>query len=77
MSRLIVKNLPAYVTQDRLQQHFSQAKAPVGTITDIKVALKRDGSSRRFGFVGYKTGEEAVQAQQWFDKTFIDLTRAY
>ncbi|KZV72311.1 hypothetical protein PENSPDRAFT_576375 [Peniophora sp. CONT] len=75
MSRLIVKNLPVYVTPERLQQHFTQAKAPSGTITDVKVAHKRDGSSRRFGFVGFKSDAEAKAAQAWFDKTFIDSAR--
>ncbi|KAI0035542.1 hypothetical protein K488DRAFT_43140 [Vararia minispora EC-137] len=75
MSRLIIKNLPAYITTERLQQHFTQAKAPPGTITDVKVAHKRDGASRRFGFVGYKTTDEAANAQAWFDKTFIDSAR--
>lgn len=75
MSRLIVKNLPEYVTPTRLQQHFEQKGAPDGTLTDIKVARKTDGTSRRFGFVGFKTDEEALAAKEWFDKTFVDSTR--
>ncbi|KAE9390532.1 RNA-binding domain-containing protein [Gymnopus androsaceus JB14] len=75
MSRLIVKNLPSYVTPARLQQHFEQEGAPPGTLTDVKVAHKNDGTSRRFGFVGFKTDEEALAAKQWFDKTFVDSTR--
>lgn len=75
MSRLIVKNLPVYITPERLQQHFTQANAPKGTITDVKVAHKRDGSSRRFGFVGFKSDAEAQAAQEWFDKTFINSAR--
>jgi multiple RNA-binding domain-containing protein 1 len=75
MSRLIVKNLPAYVTPERLRTHFTQKGCPSGTITDVKVASKQDGTSRRFGFVGYKTGEEAQAAKQWFDRTFLDTTR--
>jgi multiple RNA-binding domain-containing protein 1 len=75
MSRLIVKNLPGYVTPEQLQQHFTQTKAPSGNITDVKVAHKRDGTSRRFGFVGYKTEAEAAKAQAWFDKTFIGSAR--
>ncbi|KAA1466873.1 hypothetical protein DENSPDRAFT_831780 [Dentipellis sp. KUC8613] len=75
MSRLIIKNLPAYVTPARLKEHFVQPKGPGGTITDVKVALKQDGTSRRFGFVGYKSDAEAAKAKEWFDKTFIDSTR--
>ncbi|KAH9039133.1 hypothetical protein EDB85DRAFT_2132081 [Lactarius pseudohatsudake] len=75
MSRLIVKNLPPYVTPALLKEHFSQSKGPGGTITDVKVALKQDGTARRFGFVGFKTDEDALKAKEWYDKTFIDSTR--
>ena len=75
MSRLIVKNLPSYVTPALLKQHFSQSKGPEGTITDVKVVLRQDGTARRFGFVGFKTNEEASKAKEWYDKTFIDSTR--
>ncbi|KDR77991.1 hypothetical protein GALMADRAFT_118866 [Galerina marginata CBS 339.88] len=75
MSRLIIKNLPTYVTPARLREHFEQKGGPGGTLTDVKVSSKSDGTSRRFGFVGYKSDQEAVKAQQWFDRTFIDSTR--
>ncbi|KAG2133823.1 uncharacterized protein EDB93DRAFT_1173636 [Suillus bovinus] len=75
MSRLIVKNLPAYLTPDRLRAHFAQQGAPSGTITDVKISHKQDGTSRRFGFVGFKTDQEANAARDWFDRTFIDSTR--
>lgn len=75
MSRLIVKNLPSYVTPALLKEHFSQSKGPTGTITDVKVILKQDGTARRFGFVGFKTNEEALKSKEWYDKTFIDSTR--
>jgi len=75
MSRLIVKNLPSYITPARLKEHFSQPKGPAGTITDVKVILKQDGTARRFGFVGFKTDEEALKAKEWYDKTFLDSTR--
>ncbi|KAG2129499.1 hypothetical protein DEU56DRAFT_956732 [Suillus clintonianus] len=75
MSRLIVKNLPAYLTPDRLRKHFEQQGAPSGTITDVKISMKQDGTSRRFGFVGFKTDQEATAVRDWFDRTFIDSTR--
>jgi multiple RNA-binding domain-containing protein 1 len=71
----MIKNLPSYVTPVRLRQHFEQKECPQGTLTDVKVAFKPDGTSRRFGFVGYKTDAEASAAKDWFDKTFIDSTR--
>ena len=75
MSRLIVKNLPGYVTPERLKEHFSQKNGPGGLLTDVKVALKSDGTSRRFGFVGFKDEQDALRAQQWYDRTFIGTTR--
>ena len=75
MSRLIVKNLPPYVTPVRLQEHFSQKGSPGGIITDVRVSQKRDGTSRRFGFVGFKSELDAEAAQKWFDRTFIDSAR--
>ncbi|KAK0186956.1 hypothetical protein F5146DRAFT_1104956 [Armillaria mellea] len=77
MSRLIVKNLPPYITPERLRKHFEQKGCPQGTLTDLKVAHKQDGTSRRFGFVGYKTDQEASAAKEWFDKTFIDSARIF
>ena len=75
MSRLIIKNLPSYLTPDGLRKHFAQNGAPPGTITDLKISHKRDGTSRRFGFVGFKTEKEAAAARDWFDKTCVDSTR--
>jgi multiple RNA-binding domain-containing protein 1 len=75
MSRVIVKNIPAYTTPARLKEHFLQNGGPGGTITDIKVAHKQDGTSRRFAFIGYKTEEEAQKAMKWFNRTFIDTSK--
>ncbi|KAK7030632.1 multiple RNA-binding domain-containing protein 1 [Favolaschia claudopus] len=75
MSRLIIQNLPVYVTPARLKEHFEQKAGPGGTITDSQVALKSDGTSRRFGFIGYKTEQQALAAKEWFHRTFIDSTK--
>ena len=75
MSRLIVKNLPAYLTQDRLHKYFEAPDGPGGTLTDVKLVSRPDGTSRRFGFVGYKTPQEAQRAQKWFNRTFVDSSR--
>lgn len=75
MSRLIVKNLPAYLTQQRLRAHFEAADGPGGTVTDVKLVLNKDGTSRRFGFIGYKTPAEAERARKWFNRTFVDSSR--
>lgn len=75
MSRLIVKNLPSYLTQQRLRAHFESSDGPGGTLTDVKLVLRPDGTSRRFGFIGYKTPAEAQRAKKWYDRTFVDGSR--
>ncbi|TBU46842.1 RNA-binding domain-containing protein [Dichomitus squalens] len=75
MSRLIVKNLPAYLTQERLRKHFETSDGPGGTLTDVKLVLKPDGTSRRFGFIGYKSPQEAERAKKWFNRSFVDSSR--
>lgn len=71
MSRLIVKGLPPYLTDVRLREHFAQK----GSVTDAKLMKRPDGTSRRFGFVGYRSEEEAQAAQAYFDRTYIDTAR--
>ncbi|KAJ6615636.1 hypothetical protein B0H10DRAFT_2164825 [Mycena sp. CBHHK59/15] len=63
MSRLLIQNLPSYVTPSRLREHFEQKAGPGGTITDAKVALKQDGTSR------------PLAAKEWYHRTFIDSTK--
>ena len=86
MSRLIIKNLPPYLTPEALRKHFtgqasknaastSSSPSKTFTLTDAKIAYKPDGTSRRFGFVGFKTEKEAEEAKRWFDKSFIDSMR--
>lgn len=74
MSRIIIKNIPDYLDEKRLKQHIG---AHIGNdeITDIKIVRRPDGTSRRFGFVGFKKEENAIEAQRYFDKTFIDTAR--
>lgn len=71
MSRLIVKGLPPYVSDARLREHFSQK----GSVTDVKLMRRPDGTSRRFGFVGFRTEDEARSALEYFDRTYIDTAR--
>ncbi|CAE6484494.1 unnamed protein product [Rhizoctonia solani] len=83
-SRLIVKNLPAYADDAQLRKHFAQSSAlkpgqPSTAVslklTDIRLARRPDGKSRRFAFLGYKTNEEAVAAKKYFDRTYIGGSR--
>ncbi|KAG8385072.1 hypothetical protein BUALT_Bualt03G0003500 [Buddleja alternifolia] len=70
-SRICVKNLPKYATEDRLREFFSQK----GEVTDSKLMRTKDGKSRRFGFVGFRTEHEAEEAIKYFNKSFMDTCR--
>lgn len=71
-SRLFVQNLPVYVDSKRLREHF----ASQGEVTDAAVVRTKDGrASRRFGFVGYKTSEQAQAACTFFHQSFLDTCR--
>ncbi|KAI8822333.1 hypothetical protein BJ741DRAFT_557176 [Chytriomyces cf. hyalinus JEL632] len=70
-SRLMVRNLPRHLTLERLRDHFAQR----GAVTDVKLAKDKDGNSRRFGFIGFKTVAEATAAMNHFKNTFIDTSR--
>lgn len=71
MSRVCVKNLPRYLTDERLREHFSAG----GQVTDAKIIRTSDGRSRQLGFVGYRTEEEAQAAVNYFHRSFIDTSR--
>eukprot|EP00892_Ulva_mutabilis_P010172 jgi/Ulvmu1/7527/UM037_0071.1 len=66
-TRLIVKNVPAAADEKRLRAHFGSQ----GDITDVKVMRKKDGRSRGFAFVGFKTEEQAAHARKYFDRSCI------
>lgn len=37
--------------------------------------MKKGNKSRLFGFVGFKSEEEAAKAKKYFDKTFLDTSK--
>ncbi|XP_020138512.2 putative RNA-binding protein 19 [Microcebus murinus] len=71
MSRLIVKNLPNGMKEERFRQLF----AAFGTLTDCSLKFTKDGKFRKFGFIGFKSEEEAQTALNHFNKSFIDTSR--
>ncbi|KAJ1673622.1 Multiple RNA-binding domain-containing protein 1, partial [Spiromyces aspiralis] len=70
-TRVFVKNLPKYLKEDRLRKHFEEK----GTITDCKILKTPYGESRRIGYIGYTTSEEAEEAVRYYNRTFIDTSR--
>ncbi|MEJ1282002.1 RNA binding motif protein 19 [Cricetulus griseus] len=71
MSRLIVKNLPNGMKEERFRQLF----AAFGTLTDCSLKFTKDGKFRKFGFIGFKSEEEAQAALSHFNRSFIDTSR--
>nr|XP_060641431.1 probable RNA-binding protein 19 isoform X2 [Anolis sagrei ordinatus] len=71
MSRLIVKNLPNGIKEDRFRGLF----AAFGTLTDCALKFTKDGKFRKFGFIGFKSEEDAKAALTHFNKSFIDTAR--
>lgn len=71
MSRIIVKGIPKHATELRLRDFFAQH----GAVTDVKLMKKRNGESRGFAFIGYKSEPDAENAVHYFHRTFLDTLR--
>uniref|UniRef100_A0A8C4H940 Probable RNA-binding protein 19 n=1 Tax=Dicentrarchus labrax TaxID=13489 RepID=A0A8C4H940_DICLA len=71
MSRLIVKNLPNGMKEERFRSMF----AAFGTVTDCSLKFTKDGKFRKFGFVGFKAEDDANKALKHFNKSFVDTSR--
>ena len=72
MSRLIVKNLPTTITEDKFKKAFASQG---GEVTDVQLKYTKEGKFRHFGFVGFKTEEGAQKAKQYFNGTYIGATK--
>lgn len=70
MSRLIVKGLPPGITQEALHSKFSEK----GLVTDVQLKYK-NGVFRKFGFVGFKTEDDAQAALNYFNGSCIGTSR--
>src|SRR5690606_13806883 len=65
-SRIFIRGLPPRYSDNELKKHFSQTSQ----ITDCKYI-----PHRRIAYVGYKTVEEAQKAVDYFNRTFIRMSR--
>ncbi|KAI5918349.1 hypothetical protein F4810DRAFT_704293 [Camillea tinctor] len=65
-SRIFVKGLPPTINETDLRKHF----AAKGDITDVKCF-----PSRRIGYVGYQTPQEAATAVKYFNRSFIRMSK--
>lgn len=78
-----MRGLPKYTEEKNLKEHFSKGQYD---ITDVKLIrtrydgldmmmMRRDGISRRFGFIGFKTHEAAVDVCNKFHNTYLDTAK--
>lgn len=49
--------------------------AAFGTVTDCSLKFTKDGKFRKFGFVGFRSEEEANRALKHLNKSFVDTSR--
>lgn len=56
------------VTVQKLKDIFSEK----GEVTDVQLKYTKDGTFRNFGFIGYRSEEQASQARDYFDGTCIN-----
>lgn len=70
-SRLIIKNLPSRITEERLKNICNK----LGLVTDCQLKYTKSGLFRNFAFVGFRTIEEAESAKNYLHQTFIDASR--
>lgn len=70
-SRIIVKGLPKKCSDEKFREHFSK----IAEVTDASLKFTKEGKFRQFGFIGYKTEEDAQKAIQYFNNTFMDASK--
>ncbi|KAF4790017.1 putative RNA-binding protein 19 [Turdus rufiventris] len=57
------------------EERFRKLFGAFGTLTDCCLKYTKDGRFRKFGFIGYKSEDEAQTALNHFNKSFIDTSR--
>ncbi|KAL3895907.1 MAG: hypothetical protein SGCHY_004419 [Lobulomycetales sp.] len=72
-SRILVKGLPRKISLQRFRSHFSTLAD--AQVTDARLANTADGRFRRFGFIGFRTPQQAQAAVDYFNGTFIDSSK--
>lgn len=59
------------ITTGKLHEIFSEK----GIVTDVQLKHTKDGKFRHFGFVGFKTEEDAQNALEYFNNSCIKASR--
>jgi len=70
-TRICVKNLGKNCNEKQLRETFEKR----GEITDVRIIKTATGKSRLFGFVGFRSPAQALEAVSYFNNTYIDSSR--
>jgi multiple RNA-binding domain-containing protein 1 len=74
-TRLILTSLPPSLTLAILRSHLSKCPPAAPQLTDLKILLKPDGTSRRIGFIGFKTHQEGDRVRKWLTGSWLTGTK--
>lgn len=70
-TRLILSNLPPSLTTPLLRTHLNKCPPAPPSLTDLKIVLKPDGTSRRIAFAGFRDSAEADRVRTWVAGTWV------
>jgi multiple RNA-binding domain-containing protein 1 len=71
MSRICIKGLPLGSSEEKLRAFL----AHLGDVTDVKIARTKDGRSRQFAFVGFKSDGSAATAVRKFNNAYMGTSK--
>lgn len=63
------------MTEEKLRSHFSKVSGATAAVTDVKLMKNHRGKFRGFGFIGYKSEDDALAAVKFFNSSFIGTSR--
>nr|CAD7428958.1 unnamed protein product [Timema monikensis] len=69
--KFLLNSIPIIVTSEKIRDIFGEK----GIVTDVQLKYTKDGKFRRFGFVGFKTPEDANNAINYFNNNFINASK--
>lgn len=84
MSRIIIKGLPSFLVDDgKLREHFEKRLIQLhdsttkikDLITDAKIVKDKNGSTRRFAFLGYRDEADAFDAVEYFNGSYFNTSK--
>ena len=66
-----MKNLAKSTTEKQLKEVFGKT----GEVTDVRIMKTATGASRGFGFIGFRSHQQALESVNYFNNTFINSSK--